>query len=76
LSAHRETDGVELLNVEAMKAGAVEFLTKPLSDESLLTAIQNAIERSKSLVGRNTELQALKSHDARLSSREREVFLL
>ncbi|HEY6849520.1 MAG TPA: hypothetical protein VI320_25390 [Terracidiphilus sp.] len=41
-----------------------------------MTAIQNAIERSKALVGRNTELQALKSHDARLSSREREVFSL
>jgi FixJ family two-component response regulator len=64
------------ITVQAMKAGAVEFLTKPFSDMSLLTAIRNAIERSKSLVGRNAELQALKSRYARLTSREREVFAL
>jgi FixJ family two-component response regulator len=64
------------ITVQAMKGGAVEFLTKPFSDESLLTAIRNAIERSKSLVGHNAELQALKSRYARLTSREREVFVL
>jgi FixJ family two-component response regulator len=64
------------MTVQAMKAGAVEFLTKPIRDESLLSAIRNAIERSKSLLGRAAELQALKSRYARLTSREREVFAL
>ena len=63
-------------SVQAMKAGAVEFLTKPFSDSTLLSAVRGAIERSKALVGRTAELQALKSRYARLTSREREVFAL
>ena len=62
--------------VQAMKAGAVEFLTKPFSDSTLLAAITGAIERSKILIGRDAEVRTLKTRYARLSSREREVMAL
>jgi len=64
------------VTVKAMKAGAVEFLTKPLNDEVLLKAIRNAIERSKVLLDRDVENQALKTRFACLTSREREVMAL
>jgi FixJ family two-component response regulator len=64
------------VTVKAMKAGAVEFLTKPLNDEVLLKAIRNAIERSKVLLDRDVESQALKARFACLTSREREVMAL
>jgi FixJ family two-component response regulator len=62
--------------VQAMKAGAVEFLTKPFSDSTLLSAVGKAIERSTALTARNAELRALRARYSRLSSREREVMAL
>jgi FixJ family two-component response regulator len=61
------------MTVRAMKAGAMEFLTKPLSDAALLSAVQNAIDRSRVEWRRSAEIKLLKERYARLSEREREV---
>jgi FixJ family two-component response regulator len=61
------------MSVQAMKAGAVEFLTKPFRDDVLLTAIRRAIESSSSALERESELERLRRGYASLSPRERQV---
>lgn len=64
------------MTVRAMKAGAVEFLTKPFGDDVVLGAIRGALERSAGTLDMAADLAALQDRYASLSGREREVMAL
>jgi FixJ family two-component response regulator len=64
------------MTVQAMKAGAAEFLTKPFGDEVLLSAVRQAIDRSRAALGREEEVRGLRDRYASLSRREQEVMAL
>ncbi|HLV88401.1 MAG TPA: response regulator [Candidatus Sulfotelmatobacter sp.] len=64
------------MTVQAMKAGAVELLTKPFNDDVLLTAIRSALERSRVALSLKAEMRVLRDRYASLSQRERQVMAL
>jgi FixJ family two-component response regulator len=68
--------GTVPMSVQAMKAGAVEFLTKPFKKDVLLTAIRGAIERSRLALRLDSEMRVLRARYESLTPRERQVMAL
>ena len=64
------------MSVQAMKAGAVEFLTKPVRDQDLLDAVHNAVDRDRAARQQRAEVAALRAQYDSLTPREREVMHL
>ncbi len=64
------------MTVDAMKGGAVEFLTKPVAPTILLNAIEGALARSRAALDEGARLQALRDRYQSLSARERQVLAL
>ena len=63
-------------SVQAMKAGALEFLTKPLDNDALVSAIRNALQRSRLAIAQDAEMHELRDRYASLTPREQEVMAL
>jgi FixJ family two-component response regulator len=64
------------MSVRAMKAGAIEFLTKPLDPEALLGAVAEAIERNATMIAAHSNQERVREDYAHLTSRERQVMTL